>query len=618
MHIVKNSLGRRRSPACRPGHDGTGDGAAPTWDLGPLYDGPADPRLDADLAEAARRAAQLAARWRGRIAPGTLTPSELAAAVSEWEAVHVLGKKPGFYASLLFAANTQDSGAQQLLERTRERWMAAETELVFLTIEITRIPDDAYARLACAPELADVRHFLEHLRRERPHVLTEPEERVMTRKNLSGREAFVRLFEELTGSFRFSLVVDGEERMLTGEEMLALLSHSDGTLRAHAYSKYLARFAEHGLIFTGIFNSLLLDHRLECELRHYADLADPTHHDNQVTAATVDALMTATERHAALARSYFALKAKLLGVERLKVTDLYAPLPDSQWHIPYGKARQMILEAFGAFAPEFREGAAEFFQRRWIDAVVRTGKTAGAYCSSYAPTTNPFIVLSYTGTIRDVTTLAHELGHGIHDRLAARQRYVNYNPPLTLAETASVFAEMILTRHLLAGGLSAVDRLAVLCMTLEEIIATVFRQNVLTRFELAAHERRRDTQLTATAIGDLWWDANAALYGDAVEMPPDYRWAWSYIPHFVHSRFYCYSYVFGELLALTLYQRYREEGSAFLPGYIDLLAAGGSETPAALLARLGYDITEPRFWDHGFQVIQELLAELEQLTLIRQ
>jgi oligoendopeptidase F len=601
-----------RTAADREAATGTnGDDAPPPWDLSGLYEGAADPRIETDLATAAHRAQAFAQRWRGAVAPGTLSAAELASALSEWEGIQIIGRRPGFYASLLFAADTQDEAAQRLLEHTQERWAAVETDLVFFTVELTRLPDDAHAHLCEAPELADARHFLEHLRRERPHVLGEAEERVITRKNLAGREAFVRLFEELTGSFRFTLDVDGAEQVLTGEEVLALLSHPDRELRARAYAVYLARFAEHGLVLTGIFNSLLLDHRIECELRRYTDLAEPTHHDNRVSASTVEALMAATEAHYGVARSYFDIKARLLGLPALAITDLYAPLPASPRHVPYPAARDLVLDAFATFSPAFRDHAAAFFHRRWIDAAVRPGKTAGASCSAYAPAANPFIVASYTGSIRDVTTLAHELGHGVHDQLAARQRYLNYTPPLTLAETASVFAEMILVRHLLAAGRDPAEHRALLCLTLEEIIATVFRQNVLTRFELAAHERRRSGQLTAHALGELWWQANAALYGDRVEMPPAYRWGWSYIPHFVHSRFYCYAYVFGELLALALYERYRQDGPAFVPRYLELLAAGGCERPATLLARLGCDIEDPAFWNGGFRVIEGLIAELD-------
>ncbi len=595
--------------AQRPGNRAETE-TVPAWDLSALYAGADDPRLERDLEEARSGAVGFAARWRPRLAAADLGAAELAGALVEWETIQVRGRRPGFYASLLFAADTQSSAAQRLLEHTRERWAEIDNLLVFFTLGLARLPDQVFVPLIDAAELADYRYYLTHLRRQGPHLLAEGEEQVITRKNLAGRDAFVLLFEELTGAFRFTLAVDGEERTLTGEEMLALLSRPERALRELAYAEYLHRFAEHGLVLTSIFNSLLLDHRLECELRGYPDLAAPTHLENDVSGRTVETLMRVTEEHYETARAYFRLKARVLGLERLRVTDLYAPLPASPGTIPYAAARGMIMEAFDAFSPAFGERAADFFRRGWIDAAVRPGKTGGASCSAYAPTTNPFIVASYTGTIRDATTLAHELGHGIHDLLSAGQRYVNYHPPLPLAETASVFAEMLLTRHLLARDATPARRAAILCLTLEEIIATVFRQNVLTRFELAAHEARRAEQLTTEQLCDLWWQENARFYADAVEMPAAYRWGWSYIPHFVHSRFYCYAYVFGELLALTLYQRHRVEGAAFLPHYLELLAAGGSESPAVLLRRLGWDIDDAAFWARGFAVVRGLIDDL--------
>jgi oligoendopeptidase F len=330
-----------------------------------------------------------------------------------------------------------------------------------------------------------------------------------------------------------------------------------------------------------------------------------------VHPATVDAMMDATERHYELAKRYFRVKATLLGVPRLKNTDLYAPIAEVPIRVPFDEARALVLDAFAGLSPEFAALAREFFERRWIDAAVRPGKRLGAFCASLGPDTNPWVLLSYTETARDVATLAHELGHGVHDRLASRHHALDYLPPLTLAETASVFGELTLTRALLDREPRREVRRALLCAKIEDTIATVFRQNVLTRFEMAAHARRGGGPLTADDLGELWWTENAKLYGDTVEMIPAYRWGWSYIPHFVHSRFYCYAYVFGELLVLALYQRHREEGAAFVPRYLELLAAGGSEPPHVVLGRLGFDIDQPSFWDRGFAVVRDLLAELE-------
>jgi oligoendopeptidase F len=576
-----------------------------TWDLTPLYAGPDDPRLESDLAAARAAADAFVARWRGRI--GQLDPAALAEAITAYEDLGEQARRPGFYAHLLFAADTQDATAHRLVDRTREAGLGIANAVAFFEIELKAVADEAFARLLDDPALAPRRHWLELVRRRRPYTLSEPEERVVNQKNVTGRGALVQLFDELSGSLRFRL----DDRELTGEQILSLLYEPDRALRERAYTTFLETYAGHAVVWTSVLNGLMQDHRLECDLRRVPDPVLPTHLDNEVRPETVEAMMQATERHYALAQRYFRLKAELLGVPVLRNTDLYAPIEAAPSRVPFDEARALVLYAFGAFAPEVGALASDFFDRRWIDAEVRPGKRLGAFCASLGPRDNPWVLLSYTETPRDVATLAHELGHGIHDRFAARQRPLDYLPPLTLAETASVFGEMLLTRVLLDREPRREGRRALLCAKIEDTIATVFRQNVLTRFEMAAHARRAQGPLTADELGTLWWDENAKLYGDTVEMIPVYKWGWSYIPHFIHSRFYCYAYVFGELLVLSLYQRYREVGAAFVPGYLELLAAGGSEAPDVLLRRIGFEIDDAAFWDRGFAVVASLLDELE-------
>jgi oligoendopeptidase F len=576
-----------------------------SWDLTPLYSAPDDPRIDADVTAARTEAAAFVDRYRGRVA--TLDAAGLAQAITAYEDLEEQARRPGFYAHLRFAADTQDEPARRLVDRTREAAVGIANAITFFELELKALDDDAFARLADDPVLADRRHWLQLVRRRRPYTLSEPEERIVNQKNLTGRGALVQLFDELSGSLRFKL----DDRELTGEQILSMLYQPDGALRERAFQTFLDTYAVHGVVWTSVLNGLMQDHRLECEVRKYADPVLPTHLDNEVRPETVDAMMAATERHYPLAQRYFRLKAKLLGQSVLKNTDVYAPIDETPSRVPFEDARSLVLYAFGAFAPEVRALAEEFFEKNWIDAEIRPGKRLGAFCASMSPHTNPWVLLSYTETLRDVATLAHELGHGIHDRFAARQRPLDYLPPLTLAETASVFGEILLTRVLLDREPRREVRRGLLCAKIEDIIATVFRQNVLTRFEMAAHAKRTHGPLTSAELGDLWWNENAKLYGDAVEMIPAYRWGWSYIPHFVHSRFYCYAYVFGELLVLALYQRYREEGAAFVPHYLELLAAGGSQAPDVLLGRLGIAIDDAAFWDRGFAVLEDLLAELD-------
>jgi oligoendopeptidase F len=364
------------------------------------------------------------------------------------------------------------------------------------------------------------------------------------------------------------------------------------------------------LVLNSIFNNLLLDHKIECEVRRYDNVMLPTHLANEIAPQTVEAMMQAVERHYPLAQEFFRLKARLLGLDILRSSDVYAPITRETEEIPFAAAQELIQTAFGRFNQQFASLAADFFDKRWIDAEVRPGKRGGAFCAAFSPRHHPYVLCTYSGTGRDVSTVAHELGHGIHYCLSRHQKLLNYDTPLVLAETASVFAEILLTRHLLAEAANPATRRALLCETLEEMYGTVFRQTALTRFEMAAHAKRRDGRLTTDDISNLWWQEQEKLFGTSVELLPVYRWGWTYISHFIHSRFYCYSYSFGELLTLALFQRYMDEGDSFVPGYLRLLEKGGSQRPEHALAQLGIDINQPEFWDRGFRVIEGFLADL--------
>lgn len=583
-----------------------------SWDLRDLYAGAADPRLAADLAEAKRRAEAFAETYRGTVANGQLDGAGLARALAEYEALSELGSRPAFYASLLFAADTQNSAAQRLVQRTREATTETGNLTVFFSLEMIALDEAQLARLLAAPELAEYRHYIETLRRFKPHTLSEKEEQLLNHKNLSGQSAFVQLFDELSGSLRFTVRVAGEDRQLTDGEIFALLRNPDPAVRERAFTAFLETYASHGLVLSSIFNTLLLDHKIDCELRGYADLVLPTHLSNEVAPQTVEAMMAAVERHYPLAQEYFRIKARLLGLDHLTYTDVYAPIQTTAEAIPFETAKELIVTSFGQFTEQFAALARDFFNQGWIDAEVRAGKRGGAFCAALSPDHHPYILCSYTGTGRDVATVAHELGHGIHYSLSRGQKLLNYAAPLVLAETASVFAEIVLTRHLLAQAQNRAARRALLCDVLEDIYGTVYRQTALTRFEMAAHAKRHAGVLSAEDIGELWWQEQTKLFGESVELPAVYRWGWSYIPHFIHSRFYCYSYPFGELLTLALFQRYVDEGDTFIPGYIQLLERGGSERPERALAELGIDINQPEFWDQGFQVIKGFLADLQE------
>ena len=585
-----------------------------TWDLSALYAAPDDPAWAADLERAASAAATFRKQFRGRV--GTASAEQLTAALADYEAIQLTMLRPYAYAQLLFAADSSHPRHGAMLARTRELFGAVAEQTLFFELEVLHLDAERYAELLRNPRVRSYAHYLDRLRVLAPYTLSEEVEQALRRKDLSGREGFVQLFDELTAGLRFTFQRPDEAspREVTGEHLLALLYHPRGEIREAAFATFLEGHAEQRVVLTACFNNLLLDHGREADLRGYPDLMTATHVSNEIEPAVAERLMEVTEANYGLAREYFALKGELLGLRRMKNTDLYAPLSRESRHIPFAEARELVLEAFAEFSPALAEPARRFFAEERIDSLPRAGKGGGAFCMGVAPGLSPYLLLNYTGNPRDVATLAHELGHGVHYELAGQQNLFHYQAPLPFAETASVFGEMLLTRHLLARETDRDTRISLLCAKLEDIIATTFRQNVLTRFELAAHRRRGEGLLGAEDYGDLWWEENARLFGDSLEMIPPYRWGWSYISHFIHARFYCYSYVFGELLVLALFRRYREEGAPFVPRYLDLLRAGGSAPPAELLRPFGIDLADPGFWQQGYDLVAELLAELKLLV----
>jgi oligoendopeptidase F len=586
------------------------------WDLSRLYAGHDDSSLEEDLSRVRKEAHTFRRDFRGRISSDHLSPDLLAAALRGYESLQRRGLKPYLYAQLLFSADSTAAAHKALLARVRETWSAASEETLFFELEILRIDQERFADLLRDSEVAGYAHYLNQLRAHAPYTLGEEVEQALKRKDLSGREAFVQLFDELTSSLRFTFRMPGEEeeREVAGEELLALLHHPEGEVREKAFATFLERYSENALVLTSCLNNLCLDHAKEVELRRYPDIMTPTHLSSETEPAMVEKMMEVTEANYGLAREYFDLKRRLLGLDRMKNTDVYAPIGSENRQFPFAEAKTMVLEAFRGFSPQLADTAGAFFTERRIDVLPHPGKTGGAFCMGMMPGHQPYVLLNYTGNLRDVSTLAHELGHGVHFVLSQGQNLFHYHAPLPFAETASVFGEMLLTRHLLDRETDREVKIKLLCGKLEDIIATTFRQNALTRFELAAHRKRAEGLLSPEDFCTLWWEENRKLFGDAVEMIEPYRWGWSYISHFIHARFYCYSYVFGELLVLALYQKYREEGDAFVPRYLELLGKGGSQKPRDLLKPLGIDLAVPDFWQKGYDFVRGLLEELKGLV----
>ncbi len=586
------------------------------WNLDDLYSGPADPAIERDLSDALARASAFATRYRGTIqVSGGPAPAWVAGALVELESIVEQADKAAIYAGLLHAADVRPAAHGALVAMTQERGSAVRNQLLFFDLEWIALDAEVAQRIIDAPACARYRHHLAALRRYRPFTLSEPEEKLLEETANTGRRAFHRLFDETLSAMTFEVEVDGERRHLNESGVLALLHEPDRHARRAAAGALTEGLRGQSQLLTFIFNLIAQDHAQIDRLRGYPDAMASRHLANEIGGATVDALMAACEANTDIVVAYYHLKRRLLGVDVLYDYDRYAPLDAAGEVVAWAAARDTVLEAYGDFSPRLREIAAQFFDRRWIDAEVRDGKRGGAFSSAGVTSGHPHILLSYLGQPRDVQTLAHELGHGVHQFLARERGYLQADTALTMAETASVFGEMLVFDRLRRRQQEPGARLALLCDFIEEAFGTVFRQIALTRFEQGLHAaRRREGELSSDRIGSLWHEVNAALYGDSVVLTDDYRWWWAYIPHFVQSPFYCYAYGFGELLVLALYELYAERGAAFVPQYLELLAAGGSAAPTELLARVGIDIEEPSFWQRGLNVLRRLVDEAQELA----
>ena len=587
----------------------------PTWDLSDLYEGVDDPRIEADLEASLERARRFEERFRGRIAVPDLKARTLREALDEYEALQRQSGRPQSFAGLLYATDTTDARRGALVQRTQEVGSRIATHLLFFDLEIGRIPDERWALLAPEADLADYRHYLEYQRLVARYCLSEAEEKVLEETaNCRGR-AFRRLFTELVSRLKYSVELDGETRELTQSELMALLYDPDREIRRKA-SESLGRTLErnaHPVHFT--FNTLLLEKQVMDRLRGFERPEQSRNLDNEIPDAAVDTMVGVAVAHYDLVARYYRLKRDLLGLDRLWHYDRYAPLLPDKQHVPFEEAREIVLGAFQQFHPRFAELAEPFFSQRWIDAALAPGKRGGAFCAGVTPDVHPYVLMNYTGRPRDVMTLAHELGHGVHDRLAGRQNLLNYHPVLPLAETASTFAELLVFEKLQGSLQTPRERLALLAEKLEDTFATVFRQISMYRFEQRAHNLRRERgELDVETLNTLWQETLQEMFGDSLTLGEDHRWTWLYVPHFVQTPFYVYAYAFGELLVLSLYARYRQEGPSFHDRYFELLAAGGSRPPAELLEELGIDITQASFWEGGCALVRQKVEEAEALA----
>ncbi|HUF31934.1 MAG TPA: M3 family oligoendopeptidase [Acidimicrobiales bacterium] len=578
------------------------------WDLTDLLegvDGPPEQAVDALLDDADQRAQELAA-LRGRVAE--LDGPSLVAHMTATAALHEVAGRAASYASLRYAVDTAEPALGALQQRVTERVNAIQTELLFFDLEWAALPDEAVAELLDTEGIEAFRHHLERVRATRPYLLTEPEERVLSEKSVTGSSAWSRLFEELTSAIEVDL--DGQSATL-GEALSRLLSN-DGEVRRRAAEAVTAALAPGLRTRAFIYNTLLHDKAVDDRLRGLPTWVSSRNIANEASDESVEALVAAVRGRYDLPKRWYALKARVLGVERLADHDRMASLATDDGHVGWDEARSIVLDSYASFSPEMADVARRFFDEGWIDAPPRRGKRPGAFCSYTVPSVHPYVFLNYTATRNDVLTLAHELGHGLHAWMARDQGPFHQSTPLTLAETASVFGETVTFGRLLESCETPDARLALLAENIEGGIATVFRQTAMNRFEHAAHTARRtEGELSVERFGELWAESQEEMLGDTVEISEGYRTWWSYVPHFIAVPGYVYAYAYGQLLALSVYRRYTEQGGDFVPRYLHLLSAGGSMAPEDLGRIVGCDLADPEFWDGGLSIIEEQIDAAE-------
>jgi oligoendopeptidase F len=585
-----------------------------TWNLSDLYAAVDDAAIDQDLDEAHDRAGELAQTYRGRIAE--LDAEEMRTLLQEYENIHELSKKVGSYAYLNWSVNTEEPANGALLQKVTERASRLNQKLVFVELEWADTPDETAQAIMDDPRLAPspdrtYRHWLEIARRYRPYLLSEAEEKILAEKAITGRYAWMRYFDEVHGAARYEF--DGE--MLPQQTILTKLYDPGLEVRRRAAASVTAGLKDIRRTTTYVFNNILADKASDDQLRGYPSWITARNMDNEVDDETVEALISATTSCHEIVSRYYRLKRRLLGLDELFDYDRYAPLPAADRSYTWDESREIVLNAFAGFHPRMADTAQMFFDNHWIDAAVRPGKRSGAYSHGVVPSVHPYVFINYEATPRDVMTLAHELGHGVHQTLARVQGMLQAGTPLTTAETASVFGEMLVFQDLMSRETDPEVRLAMLVGKLENSFATVFRQISMNRFEDAIHTARRtEGELTTERYNELWLETQRAMFLGSVTLTEDYGLWWSYIPHFIHTPGYVYAYAFGELLVLALYARYQEVQDDFPEAYLNMLSAGGSDWPHTLVKPLGVDLTDSNFWGKGFQMLDDMVSEAEELS----
>lgn len=588
------------------------------WDLSALYASLDDPRIAHDMKTVRKDAAALAAKYRGKVAASKVTAAELKKFLVEEERITSAAGRIGEFAELTLTTDNLDEKAKSAVMKAQELGSDISNQLVFFPIELGQMDETIFTRLIAAKELDNYRHYLLFLRKRREHLLSEKEEMLINKRDLTGKLAVQRIYQELTSSFKYTLTVEGERKTMNGEQIRSLRENPDPKVRARAMKSYFDKYADNSLVITNVFDTLLKDHQIECELRHIDEPMGMRNLENELDADIVNTLSDVTKDNAGIVSRYYTLKARLLGSRKLSLADIYAPITAKPRTYTWNDSKAIVLDAYAKFDKRAHDIIQEFFDKNWIDARTLPNKTGGAFCTFNLPGAHPWVMLNFTGTGRDVETMAHELGHGMHGVLSAKQTAVNRDPILPLAEVASVFGEMLVTDYLLGRMKDPEEKIALYCSKLESAFATTFRQNMFHRFEVRTHALIPDHQLSTDELRTIYHEELQGMFGDSVIIPKHYDMEWAIVQHMFMWPFYVYAYNFAQLVVLSLYQKYLEEGEKFKPVYYRILETGSAMTPAEILGLAGIDPRDKAFWQKGFDFMRtRWLEPLEKLVAER-
>ena len=579
------------------------------WDLTDLFNGPDDPKINESLALSGDRAVAFKRKYRKKI--NNLTPIDLNHAYTELIEVFEPIYRVHQFGSLSLSTNTSDDAVKGLSARIEETLSSISNKILFFSLELAERKD--LELLENIPELEAFKYNLNQTHKTKKYNLSEKEEQLINLKSLTGKSAFKKLYSEYTSSFTFEFELDGKIKKLTSAELRALRQHPDPDVRHRAMDIFFTKFSDNKLIFTHVYNDIIKDYNIDRNLRGYSSSINVMNVNNDIDDSVVNTLMDVTTESNTLVQKYYKLKRKMLGLNELTLADIYAPLPNASKSYTWNEAQNLVLDAFASFDDEFHILAKSMFDLNRIDGPAVPNKRGGAFCSSSTPDLKPYVLLNFTGKLRDVSTMAHELGHAIHAMLSTSQHLFNYHPIMPLAETASVFSEMILTDKFLKEMDDKDAKISLLTSKLEDIFATSHRQNMFSRFEVKTHKIISERLMSSDELCKAYREELEEMFGDSVAYSDIYNWEWASIPHMLNVPFYVYAYNFANLLVIALYQQYLDEGDTFVPKFKEFLGSGSSASPSELTRTMGVDINNPDFWRQSMKYIEGMINQLEDL-----